>query len=124
APARRSVPYRIVYREHGTAVAGPRPGSVYEDRNRISLRGEPDGRHDLQPPKGNAPDAQYTDGGLRSFFVYRDTGINSATNGKLRVQLVRAARKSSEAKGGTGVHFSYRRYPRRLHAARLGPVRL
>ena len=55
--------------------------------------------------KANAPDAQYMDGGLRSFFVYRDTGVNSATNGKLRVQLVRAARKSSEAKGGTGVHF-------------------
>src|SRR5713101_5123716 len=55
--------------------------------------------------KANSPDARYTDGGLRSFFVYRDTGITPATNGKLRVQLVRAARKSSEAKGGTGFHF-------------------
>jgi quercetin dioxygenase-like cupin family protein len=32
-------------------------------------------------------------------------GIAAATNGVLRVQLVRAARKSSDAKGGTGVHF-------------------
>jgi hypothetical protein len=44
--------------------------------------------------KANAPEAQYTDGGLRSFFIYRDTGVNSATSGKLRAQLVRAARKS------------------------------
>ena len=55
--------------------------------------------------KANSPDARYTDGGLRSFFVYRDTGVNGATSSKVRVQLVRAARKSSEAKGGTGVHF-------------------
>jgi len=55
--------------------------------------------------KANSPDATYSDGGLRSFFVYRDTGINAATKGKVRVQLVRAAYKSSEAKGGTGFHF-------------------
>src|SRR5712672_2030509 len=55
--------------------------------------------------KANSPDAVYSDGGLRSFFVYRDTGINAATKGKVRVQLVRAAYKSSEAKGGTGFHF-------------------
>jgi quercetin dioxygenase-like cupin family protein len=55
--------------------------------------------------KANSPDAAYSDGGLRSFFVYRDTGINAATKGKLRVQLVRTAHKSSEAKGGTGFHF-------------------
>ena len=55
--------------------------------------------------KANSPEAGYTDGGLRSFFVYRDTGVAAATNGKIRVQLVRAAHKSSEAKGGTGVHF-------------------
>ena len=55
--------------------------------------------------KANSPEARYIGGGLRSFFVYRDTGVTPATNGKLRVQLVRAARKSSEAKGGTGVHF-------------------
>jgi hypothetical protein len=55
--------------------------------------------------KANSPEACYTDGGLRSFFVYRDTGVTAATNGKVRVQLVRAAHKSSEAKGGTGFHF-------------------
>jgi hypothetical protein len=55
--------------------------------------------------KANSPEAQYSDGGLRSFFVYRDMGVTPATNGKLRVQLVRAARPSSEAKGGTGFHF-------------------
>jgi mannose-6-phosphate isomerase-like protein (cupin superfamily) len=55
--------------------------------------------------KANSPEARYTDGGLRSFFVYRDTGVTAATKGKVCVQLVRAARKSSEAKGGTGVHF-------------------
>jgi hypothetical protein len=55
--------------------------------------------------RANSPEVGYTDGGLRSFFVYRDTGVSPATNGRLRVQLVRAARKSSEAKGGTGFHF-------------------
>jgi len=55
--------------------------------------------------KANSPEARYTGGGLRSFFVYRDMGITYATKGALRVQLVRATRKSSEAKGGTGVHF-------------------
>src|SRR6266481_4183320 len=55
--------------------------------------------------KANSPDAHYSDGGLRSFFVYRDTGVNAATKGKVRVQLVRAAHRSSEAKGGTGFHF-------------------
>jgi mannose-6-phosphate isomerase-like protein (cupin superfamily) len=55
--------------------------------------------------KANSPEARYADGGLRSFFVYRDMGVIAATKGKLRVQLVRAARKSCEAKGGTGLHF-------------------
>ena len=55
--------------------------------------------------KADSPEARYTEGGLRSFFVYRDTGVSAATNGKVQVQLVRAARKSSEAKGGTGFHF-------------------
>jgi quercetin dioxygenase-like cupin family protein len=43
--------------------------------------------------KANSPEARYTD------------GVTEATKGALRVQLVRAARKSSEVKGGTGVHF-------------------
>jgi quercetin dioxygenase-like cupin family protein len=55
--------------------------------------------------KANAPDAAYKGEGLRAFFVYRDMGIVDATRGRLRVQLVRAARKSSEAKGGTGYHI-------------------
>jgi quercetin dioxygenase-like cupin family protein len=55
--------------------------------------------------KASDPDAKYAGEGLREFFVYRDMGIIAATHGKLRVQLVRAARKSSEAKGGTGHHM-------------------
>jgi quercetin dioxygenase-like cupin family protein len=55
--------------------------------------------------KANSPEARYSDGGLRSFFEYRDMGITEATKGALRVQLVRAACKSSDARGGTGVHF-------------------
>src|SRR5690348_13875662 len=68
-------------------------------------RGEPMTDTVFRHQKANSPEAGYTDGGLRSFFVYRDMGISYATKGALRVQLVRAARKSSEAKGGTGVHF-------------------
>src|ERR1700730_12606364 len=56
--------------------------------------------------KANSPDAAYSDGGLRSFFVYRDTGINAATKGKVRVELVRAAYKSLEAKGGPAFRFA------------------
>jgi hypothetical protein len=40
-----------------------------------------------------------------------DTGVTAATNGKVHVQLVRGAHKSSEAKGGIGFHFhTARRY--------------
>jgi hypothetical protein len=73
--------------------------------HRCSLRGEPMTDTTFSHQKANSPAAHYTDGGLRSFFVYRDTGVTPATNGRLRVQLVRAAHKSSEAKGGTGFHF-------------------
>lgn len=55
--------------------------------------------------KADVPDAAYRGEGLRAFFVYRDMGIIEATRGRLRVQLVRAARRSSEAKGGTGYHM-------------------
>jgi quercetin dioxygenase-like cupin family protein len=55
--------------------------------------------------KASAPDAAYCEDGLRAFFAYRDMGIIAATHGKLRVQLVRALRKASEAEGGTGFHF-------------------
>ena len=63
------------------------------------------GKTTFSHQKANSPEARYGDGGLRSFFVYRDTGVTAATNGKVLVQLVRAARKSAEAKGGTGFHF-------------------
>ncbi len=55
--------------------------------------------------KANAPEAGYAEEGLRAFFAYRDMGIIEATRGRLRVQLVRAARKAAEAKGGTGFHM-------------------
>jgi quercetin dioxygenase-like cupin family protein len=55
--------------------------------------------------KASSPGARYAEDGLRAFFAYRDMGIIDATHGKLRVQLVRAARKASEAKGGTGFHM-------------------
>lgn len=55
--------------------------------------------------KAAAPEARYAGDGLRAFFAYRDMGIIAATYGRLRVQLVRAARKASEAKGGTGFHM-------------------
>jgi quercetin dioxygenase-like cupin family protein len=55
--------------------------------------------------KADSPEARYAEEGLRAFFAYRAMGIIEATHGKLRVQLVRAARKASEAKGGTGFHI-------------------
>jgi hypothetical protein len=70
--------------------------------------------------RANSPEARHTDGGLRSFFVYRETGVTAATNGKIRVQLVRAAHKSAEAKGGIGFHFHTADVPCRLHGPRLG----
>ncbi len=54
--------------------------------------------------KASDSEARYAEDGLRAFFAYRDMGIIGATHGRLRVQLVRAARKSSEAVGGTGYH--------------------
>ncbi len=55
--------------------------------------------------KASSTEAGYREEGLRAFFAYRDMGVIAATQGKLRVQLVRAARKASEATGGTGFHF-------------------
>ncbi|MCO4862020.1 cupin domain-containing protein [Cupriavidus sp. WGlv3] len=46
-------------------------------------------------------DTEFTEGGLRDFFVYRDLGIAKATGGKVVAQLVRANR-APEA--GTGWH--------------------
>jgi quercetin dioxygenase-like cupin family protein len=35
-------------------------------------------------------DASFKDGGLRSFFVYRDLGIETATGGRVMAQIIRA----------------------------------
>ncbi len=35
-------------------------------------------------------DARFTDGGLRSFFVYRDLGIKEATGGRVMAHIIRA----------------------------------
>lgn len=47
-------------------------------------------------------DTDYRSEGLRDFFVYRDLGIASATDGKLLVQLVKANIAPDE---GTGWHY-------------------
>ena len=52
------------------------------------------------PPRPATATAAYA---RSSFTGIR--GFTAATNGKVLVQLVRAARKSAEAKGGTGFHF-------------------
>ena len=46
-------------------------------------------------------DTEFTTGGLRDFFAYRDLGIAAATNGKVIAQLVRA---NNPPKVGTGWH--------------------
>ncbi len=46
-------------------------------------------------------DTEFTGGGLRDFFKYRDLGIAKATNGKVVAQLVRA---NAEPEAGTGWH--------------------
>jgi len=46
-------------------------------------------------------DTQFTGGGLRDFFLYRDLGIAQATNGKVIAHLVRANLPPEE---GTGWH--------------------
>ena len=46
-------------------------------------------------------DTEFTDGGLRGFFQYRDLGIAAATNGKVIAHLVRA---KSPPTDGTGWH--------------------
>jgi len=38
----------------------------------------------------HAKDARYEDGGLRSFFVYRDLGIKEATGGRAMAHVIRA----------------------------------
>jgi mannose-6-phosphate isomerase-like protein (cupin superfamily) len=38
----------------------------------------------------HAKDARFEDGGLRSFFVYRDLGIKEATGGRAMAHVIRA----------------------------------
>ena len=47
-------------------------------------------------------DTQFKPGGLRDFFLYRDLGIASATNGKVIAQLVKA---NLPPQDGTGWHY-------------------
>ncbi len=47
-------------------------------------------------------DTQYLPGGLRDFFLYRDLGIASATNGRVIAHLVRANLAPTT---GTGWHY-------------------
>ncbi|MBB5399397.1 MULTISPECIES: cupin domain-containing protein [Paraburkholderia] len=46
-------------------------------------------------------DTAFKSGGLRDFFVYRDLGIATATEGKVVAHLVRA---NAEPEAGTGWH--------------------
>lgn len=47
-------------------------------------------------------DTEFSEGGLRDFFIYRDLGIAAATGGKVVAQLVRANKAPEE---GTGWHI-------------------
>ncbi len=47
-------------------------------------------------------DTEYLLDGLRDFFVYKDLGISTATNGKVVAQLVRA---NMAPEHGTGWHY-------------------
>ena len=48
-------------------------------------------------------DAVFKDGGLRSFFVYRDLGIKEATKGRVMAHVLRA-KSAHEASGGWHRH--------------------
>ncbi|MEQ8604295.1 MAG: cupin domain-containing protein [Marivibrio sp.] len=49
----------------------------------------------------HAQDAAFEGDGLRSFFEYRDLGIDAATDGKFHAQVIRAREACT---GGTGRH--------------------
>jgi hypothetical protein len=61
----------------------------------------------LYHQKADAPDAVYSTGGLRSFFVYRPTEMEAATDNQLRCVFVRAAAPSGAIplQQGTGEHY-------------------
>lgn len=48
-------------------------------------------------------DATFTDGGLRSFFTYRDLGIKEATNGRVMAHVIRA-KSPHDGSGGWHRH--------------------
>ena len=47
-------------------------------------------------------DTDYTGGGLRDFFLYRDLGVADATQGRLLMQIVKA---NNPPEKGTGWHI-------------------
>jgi quercetin dioxygenase-like cupin family protein len=49
----------------------------------------------------HAKDARFEDGGLRSFFVYRDLGIKAATGGRAMAHVIRA---KNAHQGSVGWH--------------------
>jgi mannose-6-phosphate isomerase-like protein (cupin superfamily) len=64
-------------------------------------------RHKTKPRKAafllqHAQDAPFVSGGLRSFWEYRDLGIESATGGRYSAQIIRAKQSGNES---TGIHF-------------------
>ncbi|HKI97605.1 MAG TPA: cupin domain-containing protein [bacterium] len=50
-----------------------------------------------------AREATFTRKGLRSFWEYRDLGVNEGTHGHVRATVLRAIRECPE--GGTGWHY-------------------
>lgn len=50
----------------------------------------------------HAKDAPFVSKGLRSFWEYRDLGIEAATGGRYSAQIVRAKHMGTES---TGIHF-------------------
>jgi hypothetical protein len=57
----------------------------------------------------HAKDARYEDGGLRSFFVYRDLGIKEATGGRAMAHVIRAPRPPmTGAPAGTVIRSIFR----------------
>src|SRR5688572_7287461 len=61
----------------------------------------------LYHQKADSPEAGYQEGGLRSFFIYRSTEMEKATDNQLRTVFVRAAAPAGLIPGGmgTGEHY-------------------
>ncbi|MBV9555822.1 MAG: cupin domain-containing protein [Pseudolabrys sp.] len=56
---------------------------------------------DMRFSASHLKDARFADGGLRSFFVYRDLGIKEATGGRVMAHVIRA---KSAQEGGSDWH--------------------